>query len=95
MPYATGNQLTIYDEVHGEQGSPLLMIGGWTDTIANWLPTQLEQLSRQHQVIIFDNRGAGQSDKPTTAYTMADFAADAVSMSEQVTNKLEVIENPS
>lgn len=80
MPYATGNQLAIYYEVHGEQGSPLLMIGGWTDTIANWLPAQLQQLSRQHQVIIFDNRGAGQSDKPTTPYTMADFAADAVSV---------------
>lgn len=80
MPYATGNQLSIYYEVHGNSGSPLLMIMDWAATIADWIPEQIKQLSQKHQVILFDNRGAGQSDKPIVAYSMADFAADAVSV---------------
>jgi pimeloyl-ACP methyl ester carboxylesterase len=78
MPYTTGNPVSIYYEVHGNRGSPLLMIAGFGASIADWLPEQIEQLSQKHQVIIFDNRGAGQSDKPANAYSMADFAADAV-----------------
>lgn len=80
MAYATGNQISIYYEVHGHHGSPLLMIIGLGASIGDWLPEQIEQLSQKHRVILFDNRDAGQSEKLTTAYTMADFAADAVSV---------------
>ncbi|MFN8489172.1 MAG: alpha/beta hydrolase [Caldilineaceae bacterium] len=61
MPYTTTNQLAIYYEVHGQSGSPLLMIMGWGASIADWLPEQIDQLSQKHQMIVFDNRGAGRS----------------------------------
>ncbi len=78
MPYAKPNETSIYFEVHGDTGSPLLMILGLGANIANWSPGLIRRLSTQHAMILFDNRGAGRSDKPTTPFTMADFASDAV-----------------
>lgn len=80
MPFATGNKLSIYYETHGQNGSPLLMITGQGGSIADWLPEHIERLSQKHRVIVFDNRGAGHSDRPTASFTMADFAADTISV---------------
>lgn len=80
MPQANSNNISIYYEVHGDHGSPLIMINGYGGNIAGWLPEQIQMLSEHHQVILFDNRGAGQSDKPTTPYSMAQFAADTVAV---------------
>jgi len=78
MPYVKLNEISIYFEVHGNNGSPLLMIHGLGASKADWSLELIRLLSTQHIVIIFDNRGVGQSDKPTTPFTMADFASDAV-----------------
>ena len=78
MPYAKLSEISIYFETHGDSGSPLLMINGLGDNLANWSPEWVQRLSTQHMVVFFDNRGTGQSDKPTTPFTMADFASDTV-----------------
>jgi len=78
MPNVKLNEISIYFEVHGNNGSPLLMINGLGASKADWSPELIRLLSTQHIVVIFDNRGVGQSDKPTTPFTMADFASDAV-----------------
>lgn len=78
MYHTTADQVAIYYEVHGQSGSPLLMLTGMGAAIGDWLPEQIETLSRRHQVILVDNRGVGRSDKPTTPYTMPQFAADTV-----------------
>lgn len=78
MYHTTADQIAIYYEVHGQSGSPLLMLTGMGGDIGDWLPEQIETLSCRHQVILVDNRGAGRSDKPTTPYTMRQFAADTV-----------------
>ncbi len=78
MYHTTVDQVAIYYEVYGQSGSPLLMLTGMGADIGDWLPEQIEALSRQHRVILIDNRGAGRSDKPTMPYTMTQFAADTV-----------------
>jgi len=78
MPYVKLNEISIYFEVHGNNGSPLLMIHGLGSSKADWSLELIRLLSTQHIVVIFDNRGVGQSDKPSTLFTMADFASDAV-----------------
>lgn len=78
MPYANVNNMSIYFEVYGENGSPLLMIHGLGANKNGWSRNLVQLFATQHRVIIFDNRGVGQSDKPWTSYTMADFADDAV-----------------
>ena len=78
MPYAKLDGITIYYEVHGDKGSPLLMIHGLGCSIADWSRGLIRILSTEHVVVSFDNRGTGQSDKPTDPFTMADLASDSI-----------------
>lgn len=43
------------------EGSPLLMIVGYTCTMDTWDSQMIFELSKKHRVIMFDNRGAGYS----------------------------------
>lgn len=48
------------------QGSPVVLVHGLgSSAMINWqLPGTVKQLARHYQVIIFDSRGHGQSDRP-------------------------------
>jgi 3-oxoadipate enol-lactonase len=78
MPKVQANGLTINYEIHGT-GEPLLLVNGLADDLSSWA-SQVEPFSRRYQVIIFDNRGIGETDKPAGGYTTAEMAADAVSL---------------
>jgi len=78
MSYTKLDGITIHYEVHGDKGSPLLLIHGLGCSIADWSRGLIRILSAEHVVVIFDNRGTGQSDKPTDPFTMADLASDAI-----------------
>lgn len=64
------------------QGEPLLMINGFVSTMSLWDPALIEELAKNHQVILFDNRGAGMStdtkENNTTIPQMADDAAGLI-----------------
>ena len=76
MPYAIVNGIKLYYEVHGE-GFPLVMIMGLGADSNWWPPRIIEELSEDYKVVVFDNRGAGRSDKPDNRYTI-DLMADDV-----------------
>ncbi len=61
------------------QGEPLLMINGFLSTMALWDPALLDELSKNNQLVLFDNRGIGLStdtkENHTTMPQMADDAA--------------------
>lgn len=69
------------------QGTPLLLITGYGATMDLWPPGVLATLSSNHRVIVFDNRGMGNtttSDKPFSIPLFADDAAgllDALNIS--------------
>jgi pimeloyl-ACP methyl ester carboxylesterase len=69
----------IYYEVHGE-GPVILLSHGYGSTSQMWLG-QVEPLSRDHKLVIWDMRGHGQSDYPqdqslsSETATVADMAA--------------------
>jgi len=75
MPAVKVGDINIYYEIHGE-GEPLLLIGGYGQYSGHWAAL-VPILSREHRVIIFDNRGTGRSDKPEGPYTVKMMAADA------------------
>lgn len=75
MPYASANGVNIYYEVHGD-GYPVVMIGGLGSQIESWA-TQVPIYSKHFKVVVFDNRGAGRSEKPEPGYTTEDMADDA------------------
>jgi pimeloyl-ACP methyl ester carboxylesterase len=63
-------------ERHGS-GPPLLLIHGLGYARWGWEPV-VEPLARSFDVLLFDNRGIGESDAPAGPYTAAQLAGDAV-----------------
>src|ERR687888_476955 len=83
MPYAKVNDVNLYYEVHGE-GEPFLFISGTGSSCEYMKVTSVEWLSRELQLIIFDDRGTGRSDKPDVPYSTRMFANDAVGLLEHL-----------
>jgi pimeloyl-ACP methyl ester carboxylesterase len=78
MPSLNLGDIQISYEIHGE-GHPLLMICGigycawfWRDIVP--------ELAEYYQVIVFDNRGAGDSDKPEGPYSINMMANDTAGL---------------
>jgi len=78
MGTAHVNNIDVHYEVHGA-GEPLLLIMGLGANATAW-EMQVAAFSPQFQVIAYDNRGAGRSDKPNEPYSMAQMAGDAAGL---------------
>ena len=78
MPNAKVNGINIHYEVRGE-GPAVVLIGGLGSQMSSWA-TQVPIYAKHFKVVIFDNRGAGLSEKPGSSYTTADMADDTVQL---------------
>lgn len=76
MGFIEANGINLYYETHGS-GEPLVLIEGLGYSSWMWYK-QVEELSKHFKLIIFDNRGVGQSDKPDEEYSIELFANDTV-----------------
>jgi 3-oxoadipate enol-lactonase len=74
MPKTKVNDIELYYEVHGE-GTPLALISGLGYPLWQW-HLMVPYLEKHFQVITFDNRGVGQTDKPAGPYTASMLAKD-------------------
>lgn len=63
-------------------GEPLLLVHGLGYARWGWEPV-LDGLARSFDVILFDNRGIGESDAPPGPYTAAELAADALQVLDE------------
>ncbi|WP_340645020.1 alpha/beta hydrolase [Phenylobacterium sp.] len=76
MPTAHVNGLDIYYEQAGS-GPPLLFISGTGGDLRN-KPNQFDgPFPKVFDMVSYDQRGLGRSDKPDLDYSMADYADDA------------------
>lgn len=79
MPFADLQGLKIYYERAGS-GEPLLFISGTGGDLRN-KPNQFDgPLPRSFDLLSYDQRGLGRSDKPAFDYSMADYADDAAAL---------------
>lgn len=78
MPYFALADIRLYYEIHGE-GEPVLLIHGLGSSVRDW-EQQIPFLKERFQVIAFDVRGHGRSDKPPGPYSVPQFAADAAAL---------------
>lgn len=78
MPGIQANGIEIWYEIHGA-GAPLVLIAGLGYDRWMW-HKMVPGLAERFQVITFDNRGVGQSDKPTGPYTAQLLAEDTVGL---------------
>jgi len=74
MPKTQINGISLYYENHGK-GEPVVLIAGFGADHTLWNET-VELLKDTHQVIVLDNRGAGQSDAPKEPYSIEQMAKD-------------------
>ena len=78
MPTLVANNTRLHYEVTG-QGQTLVFIHGLGSSARDW-EFQTPVFSKEYQVIIYDLRGHGQSDKPEGPYTIEMFASDLASL---------------
>src|SRR4030065_499777 len=78
MPHVQANGINIYYESQGE-GEPLFLIAGLGATHHLW-ELQVPSFACWFRVVTFDNRGAGDSDKPPEPYSIALFADDTAAL---------------
>jgi pimeloyl-ACP methyl ester carboxylesterase len=78
MAIAAVNGIKINYRVDG-RGYPLVMIMGFSSPRSAW-SSQVPFFKKHFQVVTFDNRGVGKSDKPTGPYTTKLMADDAVAL---------------
>lgn len=78
MPTIKANGINLYYELHGS-GEPLVLIMGLRRN-AEWWYRQIPEFSKYFQVLAFDNRGAGRSDKPDEEYSIPLFAEDTAAL---------------
>jgi pimeloyl-ACP methyl ester carboxylesterase len=62
------------------KGSPLLLIMGYAGAMNTWDTRIITKLSQNHTVIIFDNRGVGNTSSGSKNFSIPQFAQDAVGL---------------
>ncbi|HVP79930.1 MAG TPA: alpha/beta hydrolase [Thermodesulfobacteriota bacterium] len=83
MPFITVRDLRMYYEIRGN-GPRLLVISGTGGDLRR-SPSVFETSLAQHfEILAYDQRGLGQTSRPDTPYTMADYAEDANALFDAV-----------
>jgi 3-oxoadipate enol-lactonase len=82
MPKARVNGVNLYYKVDG-QGEPLVLIQGFGGGHEGWF-FQTRAFKKHYQVITFDNRGIGKTDKSPTPYTIGTMAEDTIGLMDHL-----------
>lgn len=78
MPKFNNNAISIYYEVHGK-GEPIVFIAGFSADHLAWSGI-IDELKDHYQLILFDNRGAGQTDAPVGPYSIEVMMNDVMAL---------------
>jgi pimeloyl-ACP methyl ester carboxylesterase len=82
VEHVSANGLSIGYRTGGH-GTWLVMVMGRSGTMADWDPLLVQQLTRHHRVLIFDNRGMGTTNDdsvPTSDVTIPLMAQDTLAL---------------
>jgi len=83
MPFTQIRDIRIYYEIRGS-GPRVLFISGTGGDLRR-SPNAFDwPLTKHFEVLAYDQRGLGQTDRPDIPYTMADYAADAEALLQSV-----------
>lgn len=72
-----GIQLSCRATGPTDSGQAVLLIHGLNTNMAFWHPLIVRSLADQRLVLLYDQRGHGNSDMPDSGYTLAELAEDA------------------
>ena len=82
MPRITVNDTDFYYETHGS-GHPVIFIAGYSCDHTTWLPI-LDKMSKHFKVMLFDNRGVGQTQDDNSPLSIEKMAQDVMALSAQL-----------
>jgi pimeloyl-ACP methyl ester carboxylesterase len=82
VPKVRVADINIHYETHG-QGEPLVLIMGLGGGSSMWWQ-QVAFFAPEYQVITYDSRGVGQSDKPDMPYSMRMLVEDAAALLDKL-----------
>jgi pimeloyl-ACP methyl ester carboxylesterase len=83
MAFVQLGNLRLHYLEQGAGALPLVFVHGFLSSHRWWLPT-LERLPDRYRAFALDLRGAGESDRPGTGYTMAQHAVDLAGFADAV-----------
>lgn len=84
MPKIKVNDIDLYYEIYGQgSGVPLLLVGGLVADHNIW-HSVAARFAKKHTVVIFDNRGIGQSSCPEQPFSIELMAEDAAALLEKL-----------
>jgi len=75
----TRDGIKLRYEIRGE-GAPLALVMGFSGSMRGWNESFLELLEPRFKLILIDNRGTGESDKPEQPWTMDTMASDVAAV---------------
>jgi pimeloyl-ACP methyl ester carboxylesterase len=82
MPFADVNGIRMYYEDEGE-GTPVVLITGFSgDT--TFFKQLIPEVASKHRVIVFDNRGAGQTEYSGEAFGWQDMVDDVLALLDRL-----------
>ncbi|MFC1669455.1 alpha/beta fold hydrolase [Spirochaetota bacterium] len=93
MPGVKVNDINVYYEIHNntrkpaQSKYPLIMIQGLSANVHWWPEDLIDELSKSFKTIIFDNRGAGCTEKSGTPYSIKMFAHDTIGLMDALNIK--------
>jgi pimeloyl-ACP methyl ester carboxylesterase len=79
MPRQTVDDIEIYYEVHSSGPQTLVMVRGLGSNLTAWYE-QTPEFARHFRVVVFDNRGAGRTDKPDAPYSIRRMGDDVAGL---------------
>jgi pimeloyl-ACP methyl ester carboxylesterase len=85
VPYATAADGTriAYELCGREGGEPLVLIQGLSADRRGWL-MQRGALGERYRLLLVDNRGVGESDRPAGPYDLGEMADDVLAVLDEV-----------
>jgi len=82
MPKVRANEIEVFYDQKGT-GEPLLLIAGLACDHTNWFK-MIPLLASQYRVIVFDNRGVGQTSAPDAPYSIRQMAEDVAGLLDAI-----------
>lgn len=83
MPYLQLKDAELYYEIHG-RGRPMVFLSETACDGEVWKIHQVNEFSRDHQVILHDYRGTGRSGKPAIDYSTKMFCDDTAALMDHL-----------
>jgi 3-oxoadipate enol-lactonase len=77
MPFAAVNGIDVHYRLAGDGPETIVLVNGLADDLETWAYQEAALTAAGYRLLMFDNRGIGQTSKPAGPYSSRLLADDA------------------